>query len=338
MRGAVRGLELFAHGVFPALFPFSVCIGCLKRLGFFDMRESGGFFALLRLFFLGALAGNPTGSMMLATIGSESEGRLSAAERSVYTALFNLASPVFIIGTVGSRLFAFRSQLPALLLLMSHYISALLLFSLCYVVKHSVGKVRRAEAYARASTPQIRSLSSQDVSLISVFPSALLQSITTMLKLCGTIVFFVSLTELFMRLPLLSSLQAPIRPLAVGMLEMTNGLSLIASSSLDLRSSLSLACFIMSFGGICIFMQANAVSPVRAGVYIAVKLAHGFFAALICFLAFPLFISGSVSVMGSGSERLLERTLTTLQIALLCFISSASAALSAIFISKITRA
>lgn len=333
MRGAIKGLELFAHGVFPALFPFCVCIGCLKRLGLFDARGDLGFFGLLRSFMLGAMAGNPTGSMLIGGADEQKSG-MSAADRSVYCALFNLASPVFILGTLGSRFFAFKTPLPAILIMLCHYGSALILFCGYYAVsKRGFSKARNGanEAFERraAILPH-----QWETGAVSVFPSALMDALTTMLKLCGTIVFFVSVTELLPPIPLLS---APIGSLLVGMLEMTNGLDMLAASGIAPRIALSIACFILSFGGICIFMQANAVSPVRAAAYLSAKLMHGICAALLCYLIFPLF-SADISVMSASAERLVQRSVTALQIALLCIIASAAASLGAVLTAKRTKA
>ena len=332
MRGAIKGLELFAHGVFPALFPFCVCIGCLKRLGFFDTRGDLGFWGLFRRFMLGALAGNPTGSMLMESADNRNGG-MSAANRSVYCALFNLASPVFILGTVGSRLFSFKTPLPAILIMLCHYGSAFILFCAYYAAtkrgfRKGAGGVK--QAFEQSTLPS----SKWGTGMISVFPSALMDALTTMLKLCGTIVFFVSLTEL---MPPISALSAPIGSLLVGMLEMTNGLDMLAALRLSPQIALSLTCFVLSFGGICIFMQANAVSPVRAAEYLSAKLIHGISAALLCYLIFPLF-PADISVLSASSERLIQRSVTTLQIALLCLIVSAAASLGAVLTAKRTRA
>lgn len=332
MRGAVKGLELFAHGVFPALFPFCVCIGCLKRLGFFSAPESGGFFSLLRLFLLGAIAGNPTGSMLVGE-HSYNENGSDGTQRSVYSALFNLASPVFIVGTVGSRLFAFSSPLPALLILLSHYLSALFIFCGYYPLQKRLK--RKKNGLAQMSCAPFTS--ERSASLVSVFPSALMEGVSSMLKLCGTIVFFVSLAELITYSLPFASHSAAFGALAIGILEMTNGLALLASTAIEPRLALSLACFIISFGGICIFMQANAVSPVRAGAYLSVKLLHGVCAFMLCYFVYPLFSAFSVSVSNSMSETLVYRTVSALRIASLCVIASAAASLAAVLAAKRTR-
>lgn len=336
MRGAVKALELFAHGVFPALFPFCVCIGCLKRLGFFDTRGNGGCFALLRLFMLGAMAGNPTGSMLIGGC-NQHNGEMSEKDRSVYSALFNLASPAFLIGTVCSRLFALNSA-PALLLMLSHYSSALLLFSAYYSLTNKrVKSKRRPENHPQKRDLRYEVLNANSESIVSVFPSALIESVSTMLKLCGTIVFFVSVTELLTSSPLLSMLSMPLRAIAVGLLEMTNGLYMLSVSSIEPRFALSCAGFMLSFGGISIFMQANAVLPVRSRTYLCAKLAHGIFSAILCYMLFPAFRGGSIPVLSDEAERLAHRTLTTIQITLLCSLTSLTASLVSIFAVKRTR-
>lgn len=353
MKGAAKGLELFAHGVFPALFPFCCCIGCLKRLGAFSARKDTGFFGLLRLMLLGAAAGNPTGSMLLGGLNSGGAGGCCGAGgawSSVYAALFNLASPAFIVGSVCSRMLRASSPRAAILLLGCHYLSAFVLFCIHYAFHQK--RLRRAANDRRA--PARREAGFGDCEKfgqfgrpdpIRVFPAALMETAETMLKLCGTIVFFVSLAELFSASPLLAPVCGTGRAVLTGMLEMTNGLSLLFLSEAGMRLKLSLACFLLSFGGICIFMQASAVSRVKAGAYLLAKLAHGALAFALCYLLFPLFFNESVSVFGSGGllgsgsslGSALPRALSMLEVSLLMLTASAAACAAAVFMAKRTR-
>lgn len=333
MRGAARGLELFWRGVLPALFPFSVCIGCLKRLGFFDTDGRAGFFALLRMLLLGAIAGNPTGSMLM-DAGRSDAGR-KELQSSVYTALFNLASPVFITGAVCSRIFLFRTSTPALILFVSHYGSSIILFSLFFFADGTISGRHGSAAYRSGCRPvSPRPLTGFG----SVFPSALYEAAQTMLKLCAAIVFFVSLSEPMASSAVVCALPPAFRALAIGAFEMTNGISLLASAAIGARLKLSLTCLVLSFGGICIFMQANSISPVRASVYLVTKLIHGALAFYLCYALFPLFFRGSAPVFGSGGASFLaQRALSTFQIGLICLIGSACASLAAVFASGRTR-
>lgn len=334
MRGAAGGLDLFGRGVLPALLPFSVCIGCLKRLGFFEAGKPAGFFGLLRLLLLGAAAGNPSGSMLMNASLSASNAHNLSIEESVYSALFNLASPVFITGAVCSRIFRFQTAKPALLMLVCHYGASLLLFCIFFFASKTRKGSRKTVQAEMRSTP----VPHPAPSLIAALPGALSDAAATMLKLCAAMVFFVSLSEPIAASSAASALPSEARALIIGALEMTNGVSMLASAAIGLRLKLALACAIISFGGVCIFIQANAISPVKASVYLLTKLFHGALAFMLCLLMFPLFFRGSVSVFSSiGAMRFAHRALSALQIAFLCLIGSVAASLAAVFAAGKTR-
>ena len=67
MLGAARGFELFISSVFPALFPFFVCISILKRLGMFEIRGKNTAGAIIRIFLVSCISGCPTGSLLTET-------------------------------------------------------------------------------------------------------------------------------------------------------------------------------------------------------------------------------------------------------------------------------
>ncbi len=342
MRGAVKGLELFAHGVFPALFPFTVCIGCLKRLGAFAPTGRAGFLALLKLQALGAIAGNPTGALLLGAEGSHGEAIQNREEGSVYAALFNLASPVFILGAVGSRIFGFSNRFTAIYIMLCHYFSAALLFCVFYSIGR-IGRGRGNKKTAERRPPVLKKASAkaQTASLFTAFPEAAAEAASTMLKLCGIIVFFVSIGEIMGNSPLTSSL--PLHPVSraalMGMLEITNGLALLSAAGAAPRLCVSLACYIISFGGLCIFMQARSVCEIDAPAYLSAKAAHAMLAFLISYICFPLFCSFDALPAGVDiSGQFAQRTLSVLQIALLCVLSSITVSLAAILAARKTRA
>lgn len=341
MEGAARGLELFMAGVFPSLFPFAVCISCLKRMGgfSFESKPSKGFFKLQRFLIIGAIAGNPTGSFLLS---GESKGGLTLTRLGIYSALFNLASPVFIIGTVCTKQLGFATKAPGILLLVCHYTSSLLIF-FAFEAYNSLkrNKLHQAENSVRSKKESMfdSQIRRDGIGLVSAFPAAAADAASAMLKLMGTIVFFSTIGTIIEKSGLLSLVHPATAALSMGMLEMTGGLQKLASSAVEMRLQLSLCSFIISFGGICIFMQANSICVVDACSYLCTKLIHGFAAALLCYFLFPVFISGSSEVFASISASvILSRTLTASKIALLCFASSVFASLFAVFAAKRTRA
>ena len=76
-----------------------------------------------------------------------------------------------------------------------------------------------------------------------------------------------------------------------GMLELSGGIAALANLPITLRWKLALASFFLGFGGLCVWMQTQAVL-VPAGLsgcgMLLAKLAQGLLAALITFFLAPL--------------------------------------------------
>lgn len=100
MIGAARGFELFITNVFPALFPFTVCVQAMKLLGIFEVNSNSMLGNTAKIFLLSAAAGSPTGSFLVeAGFGGSTPklSKISAASclRSVISQiLFSLSEPL----------------------------------------------------------------------------------------------------------------------------------------------------------------------------------------------------------------------------------------------------
>ena len=123
-----------------------------------------------------------------------------------------------------------------------------------------------------------------------------------------------------------------------GLLEMTNGIKILSAEPVS-RLSLVLTCGLMSFGGLCIFLQTCGVVNLRPVGYFAAKLFHALLSAALCAAMYPLFFSNAAPVFISTAESaaIAENIMTTAQIALLCLFSSCISALAAVFAVKSTR-
>ena len=121
---------------------------------------------------------------------------------------------------------------------------------------------------------------------------------------------------------------------------MTGGVfSLAVRSGASMRLILSLASFLITFGGVCIYMQANAVKGCGAADYLLAKLLEGAAAFSIAYLAYPLFFDDSAAVFSSSSLRLAANRLVTLgELSLLFLLASGASVLFAVIYTKRTRA
>ena len=341
---ALKGTDLFMRCVMPALFPFTVLVNCLKKIGFGEARkrERFGLSGLLGLFLACASAGAPSGSILLGAVCSGDKERIGgdhSVSGSVLSAFMNFSGPGFLIGTVCSRMLGFTTFRETALLLSSHYLSGLLL-CICYCsFVSSAGKKRFPKIEQNHSSPvqecrdfQVR------VHLSSILPEAIYDAALIMLKIGGTIVFCSVFISFVLASGLLNGFSDGMRAFIPGLFEITSGISMISGLAVSLRIKTTLISFLLSFGGICIKLQVFSVSKTKALAYFASKLVFGAVSAAVCYTLFPLFISDAKAVISDATERLaVTRAVTAGEIAIISVVSAAAASLSAVFISRKTR-
>ncbi len=122
----------------------------------------------------------------------------------------------------------------------------------------------------------------------SIMAEAINKSISTLLLICGYIVFFAVLNEVI-SLTLLKNLSNPlVVGILNGLLEITSGIKKLSIiDSLELNTLLPLVAFILGFGGFSVHMQvASILSETNLSMkpYLLGKLIQGIFASLYTFL------------------------------------------------------
>lgn len=257
VKGAAEGIELCLYTVIPALFPY--CI--LSML--FQGLVSGKSYVILRplerlcnipdgtgiIFILGILGGYPTGAICTERAGLNNK---ISENMSIFC---NNAGPSFIFGIV-SMLFP---SIKTLFLIWA---------------------VQIASAIITGIILNRKMPSHQDQSPKHYHAKNLIRdACNAMMNVCSTIVLFRVLLECFNNYA--SGIPKEIVSIAVGMLELTNGiqaLKLIETESLRLI----ICCGLLSFGGICVAFQTVAVSrKVKLSKYISGKFLQGLISATL---------------------------------------------------------
>ncbi len=290
---AQNALLLWWRSVLPALFPFYVCA---------DLLQSGGLFSSLarvfrrpaaRLelspaaapcFLFGALFGFPTGARLCAQNGVPS-----------LAGFCNLCSPVFLLSVLAS-LFGNRAFFWPVAI--AHYGAALLSAALTLFLR------RRGKKRAPLPPPSAHAESDAPFSLISSIGEGML----VMLRIGGCIVLFSVLAAVLEAVGVVRLLSAALAPLGInaelvaallrGALEFTNGCASALACGLAPRITAALCAFLMSFGGLCVYVQARLfVSRADMKRYLPQRLAQGLLAFGIAYLTAPLFLGGAVPAM-----------------------------------------
>lgn len=253
--GAQEGVWLCIRTLIPSLFPFFVISGYFCRvyseidLPFLKpvLRLCGMPNGTQSLLVIGALGGYPVGAKAIADAYTEGRIHINTAKRML--GFCSNAGPAFVFGIIGGMFEnRFASWVLLLILILSAIITGWLL-------------------------PGDRTVmtSAQIAKKSSGFSEIFQGSIKATASVCGWVILFRVILSILKRW-FLWFLPDTIQIILTGILELSNGcLALNGISNDGLRFVISAG--ILSFGGLCVFMQTLAVTgTLGAGLYFPGKI------------------------------------------------------------------
>ncbi len=309
---AKNGLTLWVTAVIPSLFPFFVATKLLSYtnvvafLGkllnpimrpLFHVPGEAGF-----AFLMGLISGYPVGAKIVSHFMEQGICTKEEAERML--AFTNNSGPLFIIGTVGITLFG-NTQV-GILLFVTHILACI---SVGIVLRLFSSKSKKDFSFANkkksnSTTSNIENKKNVTFSSLGeVLGKSIMNSISTILMIGGFVVIFSVLLSILKQshlldavsnlfTPIFSFFQIPqecVAPFFSGIIELTNGVSLIANIPLKtVSTSIILCAFLLGFGGISVLLQVFSIvakNGLSIKTYFYGKLLQGLFAALYTFLA-----------------------------------------------------
>lgn len=289
---ARNALQVCAMNVIPSLFPFFVLSKLLLSSGLpvrFPNRFAAKCFGVsgdcLSAFCISLLGGYPAGVAALTDLYRNGAITKQDAERSL--CFCNNSGPAFFVSFIGGTVL--HSAKLGFLLYLIHGYTAMLCGILFSARPASALQVRRIEAKRNA--------------VKKALPDAIAESCTSLLQICGLIVFFsvmlavaeeAGLFRLPERIPHLPI--RDVKALLCGVFELSVGIL----RSADSRHAFLLCAAIMGWGGFCVHLQAKAlwqtVGLQPNGYYLS-KLLQSLLSALFAFAcAFPSALSVSVII------------------------------------------
>lgn len=308
MEGAKNGLTLCGNVIIPSLFPFLILSALVVELGVAArlgralgpvmsplFRVNGACASAVALGFIG---GYPVGART--AIGLYQKGLCSRTEAQRLLAFCNNSGPAFILGVVGTGVFA--DSRVGLLLYLIHALA-----SLCVglIFRFYGGRERTSSSSAHPSIGAVR------------FSSALTASVSSALKstlgICSFVVFFSVVISLLTQFGILSALASGLttllspfgmtevwaRRLLTGILEISSGVWSLSGQG-ALAGRLSMAAFLLGWAGISVHCQVLSFlteSGLSMNTYLAGKVLHALFSAALTSLALRVFpLSQPVSV------------------------------------------
>lgn len=344
MTAAQEGLQLWWEILLPTLFPFFASATLIERTGAMQLlanlfyplskRLRASHYAL-PLILLGGISGYPSGARLSGMLLAS--GAVSEVETERLGTVCNLCSPMFIMGAVAGGMFLNTSLFWPLAI--SYYGGALLL-----------GITLRFMNPVRPSPPGRAKLMLPDP-FYKALPRAVGDGMVDMLKVGGSVIFFLVLAEVLTQLKVLDVLSLPLDALflkvpggspakgvLLGLMEMTGGCSRIAKAGLPLIYSVPLCSFLIGFGGLSVMVQAMAFVPFQKPLrYLFYKLIHGVFSGLIAFALLSLFPLATETLAPSLQPYYVVNALTGLALLFSCALGVSTALLLALLFGKKER-
>lgn len=284
MKSALSGLYVWANNVLPALFPFFIFTRIILALNqnlnldfltqkcFNATNGSGNIYAL------SLLSGYPVGARMISQY--HSMGFIDDGQATKMLSYCSTSGPVFMIGTVGIGML--ESNRAGIIILVAHIIGSFL-----------NGLLYRG---SKSSTKQIQIKNLQTNQNSMIFDSVY-DSIISILLVGGYIVISFVIVDILNNLhiiPFLASCLSKIffiqnkdimTSVLNGLVEMTRGCLDISSINISLQIKTVICCGLISFSGLCVFLQSLAFLTkinVKKSKLILMKFTQSIFSILVC--------------------------------------------------------
>ncbi len=289
MSACLDGLSTWARYILPALFPFFVFTkllassGVVEKLGKKLSGTTKFLFATpgvsAYVYLMSILSGYPVGAKI--TAGLYEQKVISKQEAIKITTFTSTSGPLFIIGTVGVGMFI-NAKL-GIVILIAHLIGALL----NGILFRGYGKTTSITETTTGQPPQ------------NILEDAMWSSIKSVLIIGGYVSIFFVLINILENYKLLLPINSllgfllsivGISPevasgVSSGFFEVTRGCLTLSETFIPLPVTAILLTFIISFGGLCIHLQAMTFLKkfdMKTSFYFLMKTTQAILSALVC--------------------------------------------------------
>ena len=290
-----NGLSLWWKIVLPSLFPFLILSNLITKTAIpmifgkilnpimeFIFNLPG--ISALPLF-LGMTGGYPIGAKVTSDLRFNNQISKTIANRLI--AFTNNSGPLFITGAIGIGLYG-NKQIGTLILL-SHYISAFLV-GLFF-------RFRKQNEYLDNETPKINFEIITLRNLGTTLTDAVKSSVISVVLIGGFIVLFSIISTIMLETGIIYAISNLLFKgfdisfsfsIISGILEVTNGVNLIANLNISLLQKLIITSILLGFGGFSIHMQTLSViskTDIKISYYLIGKILQGMLSGIITYIA-----------------------------------------------------
>ena len=313
---AFKGIEIWAKVLLPSLLPFFILTKLFASTGVVDGITKIFSPIMSKLyncpsesayvFFMSILTGYPVGSKLVSDLYNNGTFTREQAVRT--TAFCSTSGPMFILGSVAIGMFCDRKM--GIIILASHIIGALLngLLYRNYGNERKKNRIRDKNKSVNglndknSSKNENTTLDSNNIKNASInkespcidFSASVVSSVNSILLIGGVICFTFVLLEVITSSQLFSLIISLISKIGIdknlltaifcGIGEITKGCMLLSQIPLSAFTSYCICTFIISFGGISTFLQAQAFlkNIVPSKIFLLQKATHAILSCMVC--------------------------------------------------------
>ena len=247
---AQKGMELCGDIIIPSLFPFFVCSGLLIYSGFceilskylqpvmnplFNVNGSGA-----AAFVLGIISGYPLGAITSCQLYEKNY--LSEAEAERLLAFCNNSGPLFILGAVGISLY--HSPKFGIILYLTHIFSAF--------ITGIIFRFYKKDNFKAPLSP----ITIEENDMSQIFSTVLLNSIQSILTVCGAVLFFSVISNIIFDL---FPPNENLRTILIGIFEFSTGINAISNAPFTIMQKMVISAGIVGFAGLSVHIQVMGI-------------------------------------------------------------------------------
>ncbi len=240
----IYALTMWVNNLIPALFPFFIISDILINYNItsyiptiiknmckhlFNINEN-----MLMIFLLSMISGFPSNARNTRLLYDK--GLITLEEANHILIFTHFANPIFIITTIG--IYFFNSQKMGIILLITHYLSNILL-----------GILFRNSIYLRNDNNYVNNISQH---FGNIFIGAIKKAVDTILMICGIVTVFLMLAAIITNILQLNAYNAMI---VKGLFEITIGIEALSELRISNSMKMVIASMILAFGGISVHVQ-----------------------------------------------------------------------------------
>ncbi len=246
--------SLFILNIIPSLFPFIFFSEVILNTGIIDILSKLLGSITKKIFklnssstpaiIIGFLCGYPMGAKTVVTLYEQ--GKISKDEAVKLLAFVNNCNPIFILSTVGISIF--KNMKIGIILLISHYLSALIIAFFVTHFKHST-IIQNNEIILNSNYKNTAS------NFFDVIKDSIKKSFMTLANIFGFIILFNLISNIFQTVLEFFNVNSLATNTVCGIFEVTKGISNISNLNIVDLFKLPLVSFMLGFSGLCIICQ-----------------------------------------------------------------------------------